>query len=79
MSVFKNGGLLITGGTESFGNAVMNRFLRMDVGEIHIFSSDEKKQDYMRHEYQAKWHDVAGKIKPHIGAALPLMRLIPTC
>ncbi len=67
MSVFKDEVLLITGGTGSFGNAVLNRFLRTDIGEIRIFSRDEKKQDDMRHEYQAKWPDVAGKIKFYIG------------
>ncbi len=49
MSVFKDKTLLITGGTGSFGNAVLNRFLRTDIGEIRIFSRDEKKQDDMRH------------------------------
>ena len=54
MSSFTNKTLLITGGTGSFGNAVLNRFLRTDIGEIRIFSRDEKKQDDMRHEFQAK-------------------------
>ena len=54
MSLFKNKTLLITGGTGSFGNAVLNRFLKTDIGEIRIFSRDEKKQDDMRHEFQAK-------------------------
>ena len=67
MSIFKDKTLLITGGTGSFGNAVLNRFLRTDIGEIRIFSRDEKKQDDMRHEYQAKWPDVAHKIKFYIG------------
>lgn len=67
MSVFKNKTLLITGGTGSFGNAVLNRFLRTDIGEIRIFSRDEKKQDDMRHEYQAKMPEVSNKIKFHIG------------
>ena len=67
MSVFKDKVLLITGGTGSFGNAVLNRFLRTDIGEIRIFSRDEKKQDDLRHEYQAKWPDVAKKIKFYIG------------
>ena len=67
MSLFKNKTLLITGGTGSFGNAVLNRFLRTDIGEIRIFSRDEKKQDDMRHEYQAKMPDVAHKIKFYIG------------
>ena len=67
MSVFKDKVLLITGGTGSFGNAVLNRFLRTDIGEIRIFSRDEKKQDDMRHEYQAKMPEVSNKIKFHIG------------
>ena len=67
MSVFKDKTLLITGGTGSFGNAVLNRFLGTDIGEIRIFSRDEKKQDDMRHEYQAKMPDVANKIKFYIG------------
>ena len=58
---------MITGGTGSFGNAVLNRFLQTDIGEIRIFSRDEKKQDDMRHEYQAKMPDVAHKIKFYIG------------
>ena len=58
---------MITGGTGSFGNAVLNRFLRTDIGEIRIFSRDEKKQDDMRHEFQAKWPEVAEKIKFYIG------------
>ncbi len=58
---------MITGGTGSFGNAVLNRFLRTDIGEIRVFSRDEKKQDDMRHEYQAKYPDVANKIKFFIG------------
>ena len=58
MSIFKDKTLMITGGTGSFGNAVLNRFLRTDIKEIRIFSRDEK-QDYMRHEYQIKYHDVA--------------------
>ena len=67
MSVFKDKTLLITGGTGSFGNAVMNRFLRTDIGEIRIFSRDEKKQDDMRHDFQARMPEVAGKIKFYIG------------
>ena len=67
MNIFKDKTLLITGGTGSFGNAVLNRFLRTDIGEIRIFSRDEKKQDDMRHEYQAKYPDVAHKIKFFIG------------
>lgn len=67
MSVFKDKTLLITGGTGSFGNAVLNRFLKTDIGEIRIFSRDEKKQDDMRHEFQAKMPEVADKIKFYIG------------
>lgn len=67
MSLFKNKTLMITGGTGSFGNAVLNRFLSTDVGEIRIFSRDEKKQDDMRHEFQAKMPDCAEKIKFYIG------------
>ena len=67
MSVFKDKVLLITGGTGSFGNAVLKRFLATDIKEIRIFSRDEKKQDDMRHQYQAKYHDVANKIKFYIG------------
>ena len=67
MSAFTNKTLLITGGTGSFGNAVLNRFLKTDIGEIRIFSRDEKKQDDMRHEFQAKMPEVADKIKFYIG------------
>ena len=67
MSVFKEKVLLITGGTGSFGNAVLNRFLRTDIGEIRIFSRDEKKQDDMRHDFQARMPEVANKIKFYIG------------
>lgn len=67
MSIFKDKVLLISGGTGSFGNAVLKRFLRTDIKEIRIFSRDEKKQDDMRHEYQAKFPDVAHKIKFFIG------------
>lgn len=67
MSLFTGKTLMITGGTGSFGNAVLNRFLRTDIGEIRIFSRDEKKQDDMRHEFQAKMPEVADKIKFYIG------------
>ena len=67
MSYFKNKTLMITGGTGSFGNAVLNRFLKTDIGEIRIFSRDEKKQDDMRHEFQAKMPEAADKIKFYIG------------
>lgn len=65
--MFKDKTLLITGGTGSFGNAVLNRFLNTDIKEIRIFSRDEKKQDDMRHEFQAKMPEVANKIKFFIG------------
>ncbi len=67
MSLFNNKTLLITGGTGSFGNAVLNRFLKTDIGEIRIFSRDEKKQDDMRHEFQARMPEVADKISFYIG------------
>lgn len=67
MSLFKGKTLMITGGTGSFGNAVLNRFLKTDIGEIRIFSRDEKKQDDMRHEFQVKMPEVADKIKFFIG------------
>lgn len=66
-TIFENKTLLITGGTGSFGNAVLNRFLRTDIKEIRIFSRDEKKQDDMRHEYQAKYPEDFEKIKFYIG------------
>ncbi len=67
MSLFTNKTLLITGGTGSFGNAVLNRFLKTDIAEIRILSRDEKKQDDMRHEFQAKMPEVADKISFYIG------------
>ena len=67
MSLFTKKTLLITGGTGSFGNAVLNRFLKTDIGEIRIFSRDEKKQDDMRHEFQVKMPEFADKIKFYIG------------
>ena len=67
MSAFKDKVLLITGGTGSFGNAVLNRFLDTDIKEIRVFSRDEKKQDDMRHEFQAKMPEKAEKIKFFIG------------
>jgi UDP-N-acetylglucosamine 4,6-dehydratase len=65
--LFDNKVLLISGGTGSFGNAVLNRFLTTDIKEIRIFSRDEKKQDDMRHEYQAKYPQLSSKIKFYIG------------
>ena len=67
MTTFTGKTLLITGGTGSFGNAVLSRFLQTDIGEIRIFSRDEKKQDDMRHEFQAKMPEAAEKIKFYIG------------
>lgn len=67
MSAFKGKTLMITGGTGSFGNAVLNRFLKTDLAEIRIFSRDEKKQDDMRHEFQAKMPEAANKIQFFIG------------
>ena len=67
MSLFTDKILLITGGTGSFGNAVLSRFLQTDIGEIRILSRDEKKQDDMRHEYQERYPEHAGKIKFYIG------------
>ena len=75
MSLFQNKTLLITGGTGSFGNAVLTRFLKTDIGEIRVFSRDEKKQDDMRHEFQAKMPEAAGKIKFFIGDVRDLASL----
>ena len=58
---------MITGGTGSFGNVVLNRFLQTDIGEIRVFSRDEKKQDDMRHDFQVRMPEVADKIKFYIG------------
>ena len=67
MGIFTDKVLMITGGTGSFGNAVLNRFLSTDIAEIRIFSRDEKKQDDMRHDFQARMPEVANKIKFYIG------------
>jgi len=67
MSTFNGSTLMITGGTGSFGNTVLKHFLTSDVGEIRIFSRDEKKQDDMRHELQARYPDHFAKVKFHIG------------
>lgn len=67
MSKFENKVLLITGGTGSFGHAVLKRFVSSDIREIRVFSRDEKKQDDMRHEYQQKYPHVADKVKYYIG------------
>ncbi len=67
MGKFTNKILLITGGTGSFGNAVLSRFLDTDIKEVRVLSRDEKKQDDMRHEYQEVYPKVADKIKFYIG------------
>lgn len=67
MSVFNGATLLITGGTGSFGNTVLKHFLKSDIGQIRIFSRDEKKQDDMRHDLQAKYSSYASKVKFYIG------------
>lgn len=67
MSLFFNKILMITGGTGSFGHAVLNRFLPTDIKEIRIFSRDEKKQDDMRHEYQSMFPEFSKKIRFYIG------------
>ena len=67
MTSFNNATLLITGGTGSFGHTVLKHFLTTDIGQIRIFSRDEKKQDDMRHDLQAKYPDYAAKVKFHIG------------
>ena len=67
MSTFNGSTLMITGGTGSFGNTVLKHFLTSDVGEIRIFSRDEKKQDDMRHELQSRYPDHFAKVKFHIG------------
>ena len=58
---------MITGGTGSFGNAVLERFLKTGIGEIRIFSRDEKKQDDMRHAFQAAMPEAADKLRFFIG------------
>ncbi len=67
MSSFSGATLMITGGTGSFGNAVLKHFLDTDIGQIRIFSRDEKKQDDMRHQLQATHPDSAGKVKFYVG------------
>ena len=67
MTQLKEKTLLITGGTGSFGNAVLDRFLTTDIGEIRIFSRDEKKQDDMRHAYQLQYPEYADKLRFYIG------------
>ena len=67
MPSFTNSTLLITGGTGSFGHTVLKHFLTTDIGQIRIFSRDEKKQDDMRHELQKKYPEHAGKVKFYVG------------
>lgn len=67
MSAFTGATLMITGGTGSFGNTVLKHFLTTDIGQIRIFSRDEKKQDDMRHELQACYPEHAGKVKFYVG------------
>ena len=67
MSIFRDKTLLITGGTGSFGNMVLKRFLNSDIKEIRIFSRDEKKQDDMRHFLQAQYSEQVSKVKFYIG------------
>ena len=67
MSAFNNATLMITGGTGSFGNTVLKHFLKSDIGQIRIFSRDEKKQDDMRHDLQLRYPDQAKKVKFYLG------------
>lgn len=67
MSAFSGATLMITGGTGSFGNTVLKHFLATDIGQIRIFSRDEKKQDDMRHDLQVRFPEYAGKVKFYIG------------
>ena len=67
MSEFTNATLMITGGTGSFGNTVLKHFLTTDIGQIRIFSRDEKKQDDMRHDLQVRYPDHAHKVKFFVG------------
>ena len=75
MSEFKDKVLMITGGTGSFGTTVLKHFLNSDIGQIRIFSRDEKKQDDLRHELQAKHPDLAKKVKFYIGNVRDLQAL----
>ena len=77
MSKFKTKTLLITGGTGSFGHAVLDRFLTTEISEVRILSRDEKKQDDMRHEFQAKMLEAANKIKFYIGDVRDLNSISP--
>ena len=75
MGTFENATLMITGGTGSFGNTVLKHFLMTDIGQIRFFSRDEKKQDDMRHELQAKYPEYARKVKFYIGDVRDLRSL----
>ena len=77
MSIFADKTLLITGGTGSFGNAVLDRFLDSDIGEIRVFSRDEKKQDDMRHLYQSRMPEKSDKLRFYIGDVLDLASIRP--
>ena len=76
MSHFQNKTLLITGGTGSFGQTVLRKFIASDLHEIRIFSRDEKKQDDMRHELQKIYPDVFSKVKFYIGDVRDLQSLL---
>lgn len=75
MTAFENATLMITGGTGSFGSTVLKRFLKTDVGEIRVFSRDEKKQDDMRHDFQVMYPEYADKLKFYIGDVRDLQSL----
>lgn len=75
MSVFSGATLMITGGTGSFGSTVLKRFLKTDIGEIRVFSRDEKKQDDMRHDFQVMYPEYADKLKFYIGDVRDLQSL----
>lgn len=77
MSIFADKTLLITGGTGSFGNAVLERFLDSDIGEIRVFSRDEKKQDDMRHLYQSRMPEKSDKLRFYIGDVRDLASIRP--
>ena len=79
MSAFDNATLMITGGTGSFGSTVLKHFLDSDLKEIRIFSRDEKKQDDMRHELQAKHPENAKKVKFYIGESAILSLSVTQC
>ena len=67
MTAFAGATLMITGGTGSFGNTVLKQFLATDVAQIRIFSRDEKKQDDMRHDLQARFPEYAEKVRFYVG------------